>query len=261
MKKRIIGVILSTTLILNLSGCYISFGEDYKEADMVNIDKSIDYNGENEIEIDVSVGKVDIYGYDGNEIIVTGKVVDSEKNIQIKKYEDEISIKDSIGIGSDLNIFKNRNVGMDIEIKIPKEFKGDIDLNYGAGDMIVHDLLCKEIDIEGGAGRFNIENIVFENLDYDGGVGETNIKLAEKCGDIDIDGGVGSVNIEMSEVGGNLSFDGGVGSAKIKIPETASVYFNTESGIGNIKLNAKTSGENIYEFEINVGVGEVEIYN
>ena len=262
MKKRIIGVALSMALTLNLTGCYISFGVDSKDENMISIDKSIEYIGENEIDIEMKVGKIDIYGYEGNEIIISGKIDERIENIRIEKNGDEIHINDSRGLGIDLDIFKNsNNLGVDIEIKIPKEFKGDIDLNYGAGDMTIHDLICKNIEIEGGAGRFNIENIVFEKLDYDGGVGETNIKLSEKCGDIDIDGGVGSVNIEMSEVGGNLSFDGGVGSAKIKIPENAPVYFDTNSGIGSTKLKAKTSGENSYKFEINVGVGEVEVCN
>ncbi len=262
MKKRIMGGLLSIALILNLSGCNISFGVDYDEKDMVGINKSIEYNGETKIDIEMKAGKVDISAYDGDEISIVGKVSKSSENIKVEKDGDRISIEDLSSSESNFNIFRKNNiVGVDIEIKIPKSFKGDIDLEYGAGEMSIHNLICKDIEVDGGAGRFNIENIVFEKLDYSGGVGETNIKLIEECGDINIDGGVGSINVDMSKVGGDFTFDGGVGSAKIRIPENAPVYFNTNSGIGGTKLKAKTSGENIYEFKIDVGVGEVEIYN
>ena len=58
-----------------------------------------------------------------------------------------------------------------------------------------------------------------------------------------------------------MIYEGGVGEAKIKIPKNSPVYFNTSSGIGSTNISAITSGENTYKFTLEVGIGEIEVYN
>lgn len=264
MGKKIITLGLAILVAISLTGCSIRFGINKRNrGETVNINEQIVYTDENKIEIDIKYGNVTVSTHDGNEIIVSGSTNRGDDVIKVSKSGNSIKIKDNSRENVNLNLLSKNDSSdkMNIEIKVPNDFQGDLDFDYGAGEATIIGVKCKRLDIDGGAGKLNLEDIVFEKLIFSAGVGQSNIMLTDKCGDIEIDGGVGEVNISMTEVGGNLSFDGGVGSAKIRIPENAPVYFNTSSGIGSTKVTAKTSGENTYKFDLNVGVGEIKVYN
>lgn len=264
MGKKIITLGLAILVAISLAGCSIRFGINKRNrGETVNINKQVVYTDENKIEIDIKYGYVTISTHDKSDVIVTGSSNRGEDVIKVSKSGNSIKIKDNSRDNVNLNLFSKNDSSdkMNIEIKIPNDFQGDLDFDYGAGEATITGVKCKRLDIDGGAGKLNLEDIVFEKLIFSAGVGQSNIVLTDKCGDIEIDGGVGEVNISMTEVGGNLSFDGGVGSAKIRIPENAPVYFNTSSGIGSTKVTAKISGENTYKFDLNVGVGEIKVYN
>lgn len=264
MKKRIITLGLATFVAVSLSGCSIRFGVNKRNSgDTVQINEKVAYTNEDEIDIDVNYGEITLSAYEGNEIIITGSTNRGEDVIKLSKNGNRIKIKDNSKDNIDFGLFSKKGSGdnMTLDIKIPSNFNGDIEFDYGAGETTVTGIKCNKLDIDGGAGQLNLENVVFENLIFNAGVGEANIDLIERCGDIEIDGGVGSVNITMKEVGGNLTFDGGVGSANIRIPENAPVSFDTSSGIGATEITAKTSGENTYKFDLEVGVGEIRVYN
>ena len=65
----------------------------------------------------------------------------------------------------------------------------------------------------------------------------------------------------MAEVGGNLTYKGDVGSSKITIPKNSPVKFRTKNGVGKCEIDAKTSGENTYTFDLKVGVGSIRVQN
>ena len=65
----------------------------------------------------------------------------------------------------------------------------------------------------------------------------------------------------MAEVGGNLKYKGGVGSTDITIPKNSPVKFVVGKGLGNCNIDAKTSGEETYTFDLKVGVGSINIRN
>lgn len=267
MKKRIISLGLAALFAISLSGCSIRFGINNRNKSgngkTVEINEKVKFHNEEKIDIDVKYGEIAVSTYEGDEVIVTGSTNRGENIIKLSKSGDGIKIKDSSDDEVNFDFFINSNSrdSMTLNIKIPNNFNGDIDFDYGAGEANINGIKCNKLDIEGGAGELNIEDIVFEELVFNGGVGESNIDLTEKCGNIKIEGGVGEVKIAMDEVGGNLIYNGGVGRADIRVPENAPIYFDTSSGIGKTDISAKTSGENTYKFELNVGVGEIKVYN
>ena len=183
-----------------------------------------------------------------------------EINININKEGNSIEISDGNDL-SNIDLFKSNNIDVKLMIKIPNNYSGDINLSYGAAEVELSNIDCNNLNIDGGAGELTINDIFFNKLDFNAGVGESEINLVRKCGEIDIDGGVGEISISIEEVGGNLIYEGGVGSAKIKIPENSPVYFNTDSGIGETNINAITSSERTYEFNLSLGIGEIKVYN
>lgn len=264
MRKKIITLSLATLVAISLSGCSIRFGINKRNSgETVNINEKIVYTDENKIEIDIKYGNISVSTHDGSEVIVTGSTNRGTDSIELNKSGNSIKIKDNSKDNVNFDLFSKNDSSdkMNIDIKVPRNFQGDLDFDYGAGEATITGLKCNKVDIDSGAGKLNLEDIVFEKLILSAGVGQSNINLTEKCGDIEIDGGVGEINISIAEVGGDLIFDGGVGSAKIRIPENAPVYFNTSSGIGSTKVTAKTSGENTYKFDLNVGIGEIKVYN
>lgn len=264
--KKVMTLALSLILVLVLGGCSVRFevrnkknnNNNNKSYKVMDINKSVKLEGENKINISANFGEINIVGYDGTEVIMTGESNLDPEEINIEKDGDSIIISDGNDL-SDINLFGSNN--LDLVIKIPNSFNGDIHLEYGAAEVEISDLACNNISIDGGAGELTINDIVFNKFKFSAGVGESNINLVEKCGDIHIDGGVGEVNLSMAEVGGNLTYEGEIGSASIKIPENAPVYFNTSSGIGETNIKAITSSEKTYEFNLSLGIGEIKVYN
>lgn len=265
--KKIMTLALSLILVLVLGGCSVRFevrdknsNNNNKSYKVMDINKSVKLESENKIDVSVNFGEINIVGYDGTEVIMNGESNLEQEKINIEKAEGSIIISDGSDL-SDIDLFGSNNLNMDLLIKIPNSFTGDIHLEYGAAEVEISNLACNNISIDGGAGQLTINDIVFNKFKFSAGVGESNINLVEKCGDIHIDGGVGEVNLSIAEVGGNLTYEGGIGSATIKIPENAPVYFNTSSGIGETNIKAITSSEKTYEFNLSLGIGEIKVYN
>lgn len=261
--KKIMVLVWATIMIFTLTACSVRVEVRNKRStsslssENIDINKSVVFEGESEIDIEIEYGKVTLIGYEGNEVSVSGTTNISEYKITVDKKGNTIKIESDDLIES----FGDNNYRLDLEIKIPYSFNGDLNYEYGAVESEIKDIICNNLNIDGGTGELTIDDIAFNKLDFSAGVGQSNINLIRKCGDINIEGGVGEVDISLTEVGGDMVFEGGVGSAKIKIPENSPVYFNTTSGIGNININARTSSEKTYEFKLSVGIGEVKVYN
>lgn len=224
------------------------------------IDKKIDLNDAKNIDIEIFAAVVSIKAYDGDEVKITGKLSERSKGIDVNKNGDKISIIEK-GDSFLESIINDKNNFSKFDILVPLKFKGDLKFKQGAGKSNIEGLKLKDLKIIGGAGELKCEDIMFDKLNLNSGVGQVDLNLNEKCGDIDINGGVGETNIEMAEVGGNLKYKGGVGSTTITIPKNSPVRFISEKGVGNCDINAKTSGEDTYVFDLKIGVGSINIRN
>lgn len=263
--KKIMVLVWSIIMIFTLAACSVRFEVRNKRSNAslssenIDINKSVIFEGESQIDIEIGYGKVALIGYEGNEVVVSGTTNISDDKLIVSKKGDTIKIEDESEHLIDLS--RDNDYRLDLEIKIPYSFNGDLNYEYGAGESEIKDIICNNLNIDGGTGELTVDDIVFNKLDFSAGIGKSDINLIRKCGDINIDGGVGEVNVSLAEVGGNMVFEGGVGSATIKIPENSPVYFNTTSGIGNTDINARISSEKTYEFKLSVGIGEIKVFN
>lgn len=261
MKKIIIMTILIGTLATLLTSCNVSFGIESRNNnwDGDNLSKSISIDNTDNIDISISAANIIINEIEGNEVTVDFIAESnlSEKTI-VEKQSDTIVIRERVyksGWINNKNSFEDRKV----TIGIPSSYINNLSLDYGAGNVRVENVDVSELEIQGGAGNLNINNIVFSSLDLEQGVGNTDINLEEKCGDIKIQGGVGKLTLRMKEVGGDLSYDGGVGDTEIYVPDQSPIKIETSSGIGKSNINASTSGENTYKFDLSIGVGRLSV--
>ncbi|WP_160687187.1 DUF4097 family beta strand repeat-containing protein [Clostridium sp. C2-6-12] len=223
------------------------------------IDEKIAMEEINDVNIEVSAAKVSIKSYDGEEIKITGKLSEKSKGMTINKKNSKFEIieKGYNVVGS----FKSDDDKSVIDVLIPSKFKGNLTFKQGAGLADIEGLKVKNIDISGGAGKLQCNEVKFDKLNLNSGVGMVDLNLNEKCGDIAINGSIGETNIRMAEVGGNLKYRGGVGNVNITIPKNSPVKFDVEKGVGSCKIDAKTSSEQTYTFDLKAGVGSINIRN
>lgn len=260
--KKILCTALCGILLFTLTGCNVRFavGKNSESAEDVEINKSIDLENAKSINIVTGYGETKISSYDGAEVKIVGKLGKNSQRINYSVVDGKLNIKEEGN--NTISFFKIQNdKGSNYEILIPKTFNGDLEMENGAGVSTVSNLMMDNFKIKQGVGELNISDIAFEKLDITAGAGKLDMKLNKKCGDININGGIGEVTLDMKEVGGNLSYKGGVGDGKIKIPKNSPVRFNTSSGIGDCNITAKTSNIGAYTFDLQVEVGQIEVYN
>lgn len=260
IKLTIIAVIISA-LAVTLTACNVKVGVKPRNSSdsEVILNKSLTIENIDTIDISIGVANININEIDGDDVTVEF-IGESElsENTTVERSGKSIVIKEekyNTGFSLGNNSFKDRKVN----IGIPTKYSKDITLEYGAGNVFVKGLKVNGLDIKGGAGNLDMRNIVFASLDLKQGVGNTDIDLKDKCGNIKIKGGVGNLELSMAQVGGNLTCQGGVGDTEISIPDKAPVKIKTSSGLGESKIYANTSGENTYEFDLNIGVGNLTV--
>ncbi|SDO92558.1 DUF4097 family beta strand repeat-containing protein [Clostridium gasigenes] len=260
IKLTIMAVIIGV-LALALTSCNIKFGVESRNENNNEevVNQSISIDSIENIDISIGAANITINEIDGNDVKVDflGQSNLAEKTI-VEKRGNTIVIEEKkykSGWINGKNTFKDRKV----TIGIPSSYIDKLSLEYGAGNVTVKGINVSELDVEGGAGNLDMKNIVFSSLDLEQGVGNTDIDLKEKCGNIKISGGVGNLTLRMSEVGGDLAYEGGVGETDIYIPDKSPVRIKTSSGLGNANINASTSGENTYEFNLSIGIGSLSL--
>ncbi len=238
----------------------MSGGADINIKSNETIDEKIALDDVKNINIKISAAKVSVKSYEGADIKITGKLSEKSKGMNINKSDSKIEIVEK-GYEFKGSLISGEDDTTKIDVLIPLKFTGGFIFKQGVGTSDIEGLKVKNIDITGGAGNLKCNDIKFEKLNLNSGVGKVDLNLKEKCGDIEIDGNVGETNVKMAEVGGNLKYKGGVGSTNITIPKNSPIKFILGKGVGNCKVDAKTSGEETYIFDLKVGVGSINVSN
>lgn len=265
--KRFIGIgCLILVLSIALVGCSINVGVRTNKSSSKKIYDTINIDNITSINIKNSCGSIEIKSYEGKEIKIEGKYNEGNSKYTLEEKDNKLDINcNSIslfGIDSSISLFSNgRDNENKLVILIPEIYDNDISISSDMGKTNVIGIKGNNIIINAGAGELKVEDVVFKKLDLDAGVGSTKVVLSEKCGDINVDGGVGDVDISIEEVGGNFKCENGIGEVQIRIPYNAPVKINKDGGVGDFKIDAKTSGEDLYIFDLNVGIGEIRVYN
>lgn len=279
MKKKLFiiipALVLTATLLV---GCNVEWGiksrnnnnnsDDSSQNNITmydeNINKTIPMDGIENVDIDLFASNVTINSVDDSDLTIVCKgsstVVDKTT---IEVNGDTLNIKEN-GVGSNFGFnfnfdLINTSNTRELIINIPKDFNKDLKLTCGAGNVNLNGITTNELTIDGGAGNLYIKDLVFNELSLTQGVGNTDVDLKSKSGDMDIHGGVGNLTLKLEDVGGDLDYDGGVGNTIIYLPDNSPVKIETSSGVGSININAKTSGENTYIFDLSLGVGRITV--
>ena len=259
LKKRFCGILCIVLMGFLLTGCNVEFGFNRKSNVSNNaegnVNESIGIDGVDKINLQIAVADIDIYTVEGNDVIIErtcrgnnfGKLSIEKNGGKINVIEDEVKC--------DLGAKYSKN---ELKVGVPADYHGDMVLKNAVGDCEMKELKLSDVDIKTGVGDFDIENGEYNVLTLKQGTGDAEINLSY-CGDMNIKGGVGDLKLNLESVNGNLIFKGGVGDADIYIPNNSPVSFKTSSGLGKCDIEVQTSGENTYVFDLNTGVGDIEV--
>lgn len=271
---KFLKIIMALTITTMLTGCGIKFGVEsrdnnwFKESlsnnesndssyssSNINISESLE--GITNLDITIDVSNVDINYYDGDNLEISGVLSKYSRGVNTEKTSNRFIIKESSKKNANINSDNSSN----IEIRIPRDFNGDLEFNFGLAECKIHDLELNNILIKSGVGSLSLKEVSFNKLDLESGVGEVSLETEKKTGDIKIEGGVGEIYVSLGDINGNLELEGGLGSATIKVPTDAPINITSDAGLGGVNIKAKTSNEAKFNFDLSVGMGAIEVTN
>jgi hypothetical protein len=134
---------------------------------------------------------------------------------------------------------------MDVKVTVPEGYAFDsVDIEMGAGKMIVHSLTCDALDLELGAGSATIDNVVvIGSAEIQEGAGELAIKGGQ-INNLTLQCGAGATRVTAKLTGTN-TVNAAVGAVDLKFdgaPEDYTVAF--QMGLGACYYNNEKIARN-----------------
>ena len=183
-----------------------------------NIDVSEVITG---LDVEFGAGILDIHYGDVEEISIEYEyVIGFESRVK----DGTLHLSGALGIGD------NSNGALTIVIPYGTTFE-KVDLEIGASEAKINDIVATEVDISVGVGEAEVKNLTVEDLDIETGVGQLAVELKgkEKDYSYSLDCGIGKIVI------GENSY-GGLGASHSVKNEDASCHMDIECGIGTVRI-------------------------
>lgn len=262
-------IISSIGFVVNI----FDFGDNWTSSNKnnsSNVNEKVFTYGEADLEkvyIDHGVGKLTIKpsltdDLDDLSVIILG----TEDYYRVSYSDKTLKVEDKTNDFFDIKLKKRLKQQVEVIIYLPKDHKlTDLDVQAGAGSIILEDFATENLNIKAGAGVISATKVMADYSNVDGGVGELNFKDVEfNSGDIDM--GVGSLNFS-GILQGRHTIDAGIGELNLDIKGDLEDYnLDIEKGLGEIKINGKrfkeidfSQSQNGNDLDISGGIGSINI--
>ncbi|WP_226654175.1 LiaG family protein [Guptibacillus hwajinpoensis] len=189
--------------------------------------------------------------------------------------------------------FLNFNNDSDVTVFLPEDFKQNLKLEVGSGNLALHagsPLVLNDVEIQMSSGDVELSNLQTKRFEHDGSSGRLTIdQLTTKDGRFDISSGdviltnysgpiegdmsSGEMNVQMTQLTGDVSFDLSSGDVELDLPDNADFTLDTEASSGDISTsfnlkdqtvsNKKISGvhgSGKYQVKISLSSGNARVY-
>lgn len=189
------------------------------------------YTGVRKIDMDLSVGDVEVLPTDGHEVVVETEGISRRLGFASNIDEDELEIT-----SKKWSIFGSRKWTGKIYLYLPKEVTlEEISLGIGAGNLTVRDLWAEEFSLSVGTGNGHVENFTAREADIDCGAGMIS---ASGC------------------ASRTLEFDCGVGEIEYVAPGTEAHYdYDVNCGVGEVRIGSREYSGLGRSGQVNNGMG------
>lgn len=262
----IVAILLAIILAVSINGWGGIFSSDIFTKGIITSNKKVvkDLEFDNienikNIKTDFTISDLTITENNEDDIKV---IVKSNRNLKDKKY-----IKSEINSNTltieDVNQKTNRNIfnifkgySLEVEIKIPKSYKGDIEISNKVGNITFDsdlDLNNLDVDLKTGdingtekinskkvtinnkVGDIDFEYLNSENLVIKGKTGDINIE--EFIGEGSIESQIGDINCRIDNLNGDFDIKSRVGDVELYINRDLSFIFEGNKDIGEINTS------------------------
>ena len=227
------------------------YGQDGKDADIVQGDGMQRYENVRSIDLLVSAGEVEFRTAEKGDTDISVKTKGIDKRLKLKYYMsgDTLVFRTKKNIAG---INKAGGVGK-IYIYVPEDFRFDeAKLDVGAGTLNISEIRAAELAVDVGAGEASIDHFDADEADLGCGTGKL-VAAGDIRTEADLECGIGSIaftvigkeddyNYDIScgigeIVCGGLTYSG-LGCDK-EIDNGSSREISIECGIGNVTVNFK----------------------
>ena len=208
-------------------------------------DKLTNFNFSDEIKVlDIDISYTNLTIKPGEEL----RVQTNNKNINVSSLNNRLTIEEK------KQVFNLNNDIKELIIYVPSDMEfNSVEINAGAGEIQIDNLITNRLDFDLGAGKTIINNLtVHDFCEIDAGFGEIQIDslIADK---LDFNFGLGNATINNLIVNNSCEIDAGAGDISVLNSEITN--FDLDMGLGKFDLKAKLKGVS----KINPQVGELNI--
>lgn len=201
---------------IDFFGIGVHVGNSEGESGQLDVTEEI-----TKLDIEFGAGVLDIHYGDVEEIHIDYEyVIGFETSVK----NGTLRVEGAVGVGD--------NSGGALVITIPEGMTFEkVDLEIGASEAQIRDLVADKVDVAVGVGAATIQNLKVKNLDAETGVGQLTIELDGKAEDYsyNLDCGIGAVVI------GENSYGGLGASHSVKNPD-ATCQMDIDCGIGEVVI-------------------------
>lgn len=244
----IIGIFSSIISVLRI----ITF---FDEGDAITDEAKI-YEFTSEIKnLDFEIGAAEFSVKSADRIYIESNL----KNLTVKE-------KDSVVTARENTKYNYKATKAFLTLYVPEDYAFEsVEIEAGAGKIIVNSLSCRELSLFLGAGDFDAHELtVTDKCHIQGGVGEISVNSGS-ISDLEMEMGVGDLKLDAFLLGDcDLSF--GVGNADILLFGTKEDYrIKVEKGLGSITLDGEklsddtTVGSGTAIISVEGGIGNINI--
>lgn len=261
----IISTIGFTVNIFNFGGNWIRTSKDNKNI-VSGESFTATYDDIEKIYIDHGVGKLTIRPGDTDDVSVY--ISDLENYYKVTNTKKTLKVENKFNIDNFFNFgFRERSSHqVEVIINLPEDYGlRDLEIQAGAGEIILEDFVTENLSIKAGAGAISVKKVVADHTDIGGGVGELRFEDVEfNRGDIST--GVGRL-IFSGKLKGQHTIEAGVGEINLDIQGKLEDYdLSINKGLGEIRVNGKgykdvnfSQSQTDNSLDISGGVGSINI--
>ncbi len=220
---------------------------DIDEKDTVNID------GINKIDIEVTFAKVNIISEEREDISVRyyGDIPPNMRtNLNTKSSGDKLTINAKAQSNYKINL--SPKIDLYLDIIIPTSYTNSLNLEADLGSIQIEGLELDKLYVKGDLGDINIKNVDTKEVNVESSLGKISInnvssvknklsadvgsiKAKNIVGDLEAETDLGSIELEYDDLNSDIAAKSDSGSIKIKLPKNSSFYIEADTSLGNIK--------------------------
>lgn len=239
-------------------GMFSSFDDSINSECTVQKDENIDINGTNKIDVSFSSSNIIIITTDEPNIRIvqkSSKTLTDDEKFQSIKSNNEITIKKG-NLKEFFNIFNFGSKQEVIELYIPKNYNGDLNIDTASGDIefnsdielsnanfetssgnivLENSIKTKDINLETSSGNISLGTLITNRYNMESSSG--NIKVNSLTGSGDIDTASGNIKVQYKDISDYSKVSASSGDIDLFIQDGLSFEFSGECSSGRISSN------------------------